>query len=140
MHATDLIADYRLYTRHFNRTEYPAFFRRYQEAASPFFESLQLLDIPAEVTALLDELETAWASHRWKFLRETAREEDKQLLLLYLAPAAMEQETETAAAFAGELARQWNERFPESLFRVGRFAELQAGFRWTLKLPGTEEK
>ena len=139
MHATDLIADYRIYMQHFNRTEYPDFFQRYKAAAAPFLDDLRPAEIPGEVSNLLDELEKVWASHRWKFRREAAREDDKMLLLLYLAPAAADHGTEAGRHFAEELAEQWMTRYPGSRFKVGSFADIQDGFRWKPKIPGTNK-
>ena len=110
MHATDLIADYRIYMQHFNRTEYPDFFRRYKAAAAPFLDDLQPEEISGEVSALLDELEKEWRAHRWKFRREAAREDDKMLLLLYLAPPAADHGTESGRDIAEELAEKWMSR------------------------------
>lgn len=132
MHAIDLISNYRIYMKHFNRSEYPRFFRQYQKAASPFFEALLLRDIPSGVGELLDEMEHYWSGYRWKIRREAVREDDKLLLLLFLIPSAMEYGTDEAREFAEELVRQWKERFPDSEFHIGNYAELQKGFRWKL--------
>ncbi|MBQ8935234.1 MAG: hypothetical protein IJ049_02360 [Oscillospiraceae bacterium] len=139
MHAVDLVGEYRIFMQHFNRTEYREFFRRYQKAAAPYFDALRPEEIRPEVTALLDTLELGWARHRWKFRREAVQEDDKMLLLLYLAPAAAAHGTETGKAFAEELAEQWNARYPGSQFKVGSFADIQEGFRWKPKIPGTNK-
>lgn len=139
MSAVDLVVEYRIFMQHFNRTEYPAYFRRYRGLVAPYFARLERESISGEVTALLDGLERMWAGHWWKFRREAAQEDDKQLLLLFLAPAAMDLGTEVSVAFAETLAAQWNERYPHSPFKVGTFAAIQDGFRWKPKIPGTNK-
>ena len=63
MSAVDLVVEYRIFMQHFNRTEYPAYFRRYRGLVAPYFARLERESISEEVTALLDTLERVWAGH-----------------------------------------------------------------------------
>lgn len=127
MEAYELIEAYRPYLRHFNRKEYPDYFARYRSAAEPFFDALEPEAAEMAASALLDKLEGDWAARRWG-TREMAREDDKQLVALFLLPAALAHGSQAAAVFAEALVRQWNERWPKSGLLAGSFEEIQAGF------------
>lgn len=128
MHATDLVGEYRPYLDHFNRREYPVFFERYQTAARPFFDALSPEDVEAEADALLDRLAEGWSAKRRPLQRELAKTDDKQLLTLFLLPAALAHGSEGASAFAEALTRRWKERWPKSVLLAGTFEEIQEGF------------
>ncbi len=135
MKVYELVDKYRIYTAHFNRTEYPVFFGKYQEAAESYFAEADAENVCAEVKELIDSMEAEWKKHRFKFRREAVREDDKLLLALFLAPACMEIGTEPSRRFAEELSMEWNDRFPDSILRVGTYAQINKGFRRGIKLP-----
>lgn len=128
MRSVDLIDDYRRYLEHFNRKEYPAFFEQYQAAARPFFDTLSPEDADVEASSLLDRLAEGWGTRRGSIRRELAKADDKQLLALFLLPAALAHGSEGASAFADSLTRQWRERWPKSVLLAGSFEDIQAGF------------
>ena len=131
----ELISNYRILMEHFNRTEYPKLFQKFQNDAAGCFDTLRMEEISEIVRELLDGLQLSWSRYRLKFRREAVAEDDKMLLLLFLIPSAVEYGTEETLKFTEELARQWHERFPDSVFRIGNYAEIQEGFRWKIKIP-----
>ncbi|MBQ2602210.1 MAG: hypothetical protein II668_00990 [Oscillospiraceae bacterium] len=144
MNVYELVDKYRIYTAHFNKTEYPAFFEKYRSGADEYFSGIERENVAPEVKALVDALEAEWNRHRFKFRREAVREDDKLLLALFLAPACLEIGSDISQAFARELSMEWNERFPDSIFRVGTYAQINKGFSRGIKLPwlrlGNEEE
>ncbi len=135
MTVYDLVDKYRIFTAHFNKTEYPVFFEKYRAGADEYFSGIAPESIGSEVKSLVDALEADWNRHRFKFRREAVREDDKLLLALFLAPACIEIGTEVSRAFAEELSMEWNDRFPDSVVRVGSYTQINKGFSRGIKLP-----
>lgn len=144
MDVTELIKDQRYYAKHFNRNEYPDFFKAYGKHAAAYFDELEnrVDDTPSsdntpetiarDIASLLDFCEESWSGFRWKYQREEAMDDDKIVLLLFLAPFAVSLGTPSSKAFADALASCWNKRFPDSPFKVGNYEDIVEGFKWKI--------
>ena len=124
MDFLDLINHYREELPRFNAHDYPLSFARFEENAAPLFDKLQ--NPEEEARLLLDAL-----THRCAELPRRAQKERlhqvKMVLVLYLVPAALRRGG-NAAAFAQELNRVWNARFPRNSFRLGSYEDIMRGF------------
>lgn len=128
MSFVDLLESFREELVHFNAQAYPFSFKRFEDSASPFFESLS--NPAMEACALIDEMERRCNSLSRKEKRE-ALYQDKMVLTLYVAPAS-ERRKGAALSFAEELCRQWNARFPKNTFKLGRYEDIMHGFEGSI--------
>ena len=128
--------DFSEYFTHFNRSDYPAFFRRYTALAKPV---LAALSSPVEAEGAASEL-VAYCGTLLRPLRRKVMLFDlKSLFTLYTVPAALELGGESAEAFARRLAGEWNRQYPAFSFAIGTYGELMKGFE-NAKLLGFDIK
>ncbi|MBE6913580.1 MAG: hypothetical protein E7472_01430 [Ruminococcaceae bacterium] len=125
--AETLLYGNKAYVEHFNRMEYPAQFQRCCNTCSPVFASLT----EESAATLAEELLSLAESRlpRGRFRRRLALSDLQQYFLLYIVPAALAEETEAAAHFAGELCARWNAAHPDFPFQQSSFSALCEGFR-----------
>ena len=124
MNFCDLIESFREELPRFNAHDYPLSFTRFEESASPLFDAITQ---PAEEALRLEEeCERRCAALSRRAQKETLQQL-KMVLTLYLVPAALRRGG-NAAAFAQELNRVWNARFPRNSFRLGSYEDIMRGF------------
>ena len=124
MNFCDLIESFREELPRFNAHDYPLSFTRFEESASPLFDALA--HPVEEARSLEEECERRSAALPRKAQKE-ALQQVKMVLTLYLVPAALRR-GRNAAAFAQELNRVWNARFPRNSFRLGSYEDIMRGF------------
>jgi hypothetical protein len=125
MDFPELIAQTRPALAQFDAVHYPAAFSAFEAQAAPLWVSAEAA--PQEAAqALLSALEARRAALPRRKRRRAALE-DKQVLALFLAPAALRQGG-GESPFARELQRQWAARYPRDLFFLGSYEELMEGF------------
>ena len=110
----------------FSYSGYPPAFSAFEQEAAPFFAALDGENAQAEAEALIAALEAG----RQRLGRRGARaraEREKQVLALFLAPAA-KRFGGPAELFAAQLSRLWNERYPRNRFFPGSFETILKGF------------
>lgn len=125
MTFAELIADSRSDLEIFNYDDYPVCFAAFSQRAQPLFDALGP-DPSRAAETLTDTLSEVWAALPRRERRETAQQ-DKQVVALFLYPAAI-RHSETAAAFARALQTIWNRRFPRNKFLPGEFDAIMKGF------------
>ena len=126
MELYELIISFLPQTQHFNYTEYPPAFSSFEEQAAPCFELLTEENEEATAVELIEKLELQRALLRRREAKQRA-EQEKQVLALFLAPAA-ERYGGAAPAFADALSRLWNERYPKNRFFAGNYEKIMKGF------------
>lgn len=110
----------------FSYSAYPPAFAEFEREAEPFFSSLCAGEAEERAETLIEEL----ARLRSPLGRREARaraEEEKRVLALFLAPAALRFGGE-AQFFAEALSRLWNARYPRNRFYPGSFESIMKGF------------
>ena len=126
MELSELILSYLPRLDDFSYSAYPPAFEEFGQKAEPFFEALHEGQGEACAGALISDLE----SRRLGLGRRQARlqaEREKKVLALFLAPSALKRGGE-ASAFAEQLSRLWNERYPRNRFFPGTFEKIMKGF------------
>lgn len=110
----------------FDYDHYPACFQTFEDAARPWFDTLE----PARFDETAEEI-LRGAEARWKarpfWERGDLMRKDKTALALFFAPAAA-RHSETARAFAALLQARWNGRFPKNRFLAGDYDKIMQGF------------
>jgi hypothetical protein len=87
-------------------------------------------DLTRAAEALLRELDGARAALPRRE-RRAALDADRQVLALFLSPAALRR-GESAAAFAGELCRLWRQEQPRAPYYCGEYEAIMKGFEANL--------
>jgi hypothetical protein len=125
MELTDLILTARADLSRFDYDNYPLCFARFRRAAAPLLTALGRA--PEEsAAALLDELAQRREALPRRARAETARQ-DKQVLALFLTPAARQCGPE-AMAFAAALRDLWNRTYPRNPYAAGTYESIMKGF------------
>lgn len=130
MHFTALIRSSREYLSCFDYDHYPECFQRFEDACAPLFAQLSESMLSDEAAAVIDALEADRAALSRRQQKDAAFL-DKQVLALFLSPAAARFGGE-AEAFARELCRQWNDRYPRNTYLPGYYDDIMKGFDATL--------
>ena len=123
-----LVIRSRPYLDCFDNDHYPDCFSTFCRESEAFFGGLEDSSdagLKSAATSLADLLEEGWQGLTRSAAREMSRK-DKQVLALFLVPAAIEYSarhagSEAAAAFADTLMSVWNTRFPRSTFLAGDY-------------------
>ena len=126
MDFADLIVSSRSYLDRFNYDEYPICFAEFSAAADPLFEALSEADINSGADRLIDELDrrhNALPARR----KKAAADQDKQVLALFLTPAAIRRGN-NAAEYARVLCERWNLRHPQNRYYLGDYETILKGF------------
>ena len=126
MDLSELIIASRAYLEQFDYDHYPACFAAFEAQCAPFFASLEERDVQAAAAELLTRLEERCAALPRR-ARSSALDRDRQVLALFLAPAAA-RSTARAAAFADTLREQWNTKYPRTQYLGGSFEQILKGF------------
>lgn len=124
MDFCELIESYRKELPRFNARDYPLSFSRFEESAKPLFDALES---PAKEARNLEEACERRGAALPRKAQKEALHQVKMVLTLFLAPAALRRGG-NAMAFAQELNRVWNARFPRNSFRLGSYEDIMRGF------------
>ena len=126
----DLILSSHPYLDAFDARHYPENFAAFSEAAGPLLTAITPEDAEPQAQKLLEAL-----ARRYEGLsrreRKAARFRDKEILTLFLTPAALALGG-TAEAFAGALNRLWTARYPREPYGMGTYETILRGFDPTL--------
>ena len=126
MDFADLIVASRAYLDRFNYDEYPVCFAEFSAAAEPLFGALSALESARSADRLLDKLDRLHDALPARE-RKKAANQDKQVLALFLSPAAIRKGGE-AAEFAQLLCERWNTRHPHDRYYLGEYETILKGF------------
>ena len=126
MGFANLIVSSRSYLDRFNYDEYPVCFAEFAAMAEPLFAALSESDPEHSADILIRELERRCCSLP-KREKKKAAEQDKQVLALFLTPAAI-RSGNTAAAFAQLLCDKWNGAYPRNRYYPGDYDTIMKGF------------
>ena len=126
MDFSELITSAHVYLTQFDYDHYPECFREFEVSCAPLFVRLESSSIQEAASELIKQLE-----EKNKILPKRIRKEnafqDKQVLALFLSPAA-ERASETAAIFSAELRNQWNQKYPRNSYQGGSYEQIMKGF------------
>ena len=126
----DLILSSHPYLDAFDVRHYPENFAAFSQAAGPLLTAMAPEDAELQAQTLLEAL-----ARRYDGLsrreQKTARFRDKEVLTLFLTPAALALGG-TAEAFAGVLNRLWIARYPREPYGMGTYETILRGFDPTL--------
>lgn len=134
MNGIRLLTDNRYCAEHFNRDEYPMLFERVKKQIEDYLAERKVSDFKADIEEILSEVHANSSKHFFKFRRESTRVDDHIVLSLFVAPAAKSIGSPDAIEFANALARAWEERYPDSVFKVGDYDDIMEGFKWKLTI------
>ena len=126
MDLAELIMFSRKYLACFDYDHYPVCFKTFEEQCAHFFETLEAAGQSRAVAELIDTLER----HRSDLPRREQRlaaQKEKQVLALFLAPAAVRRGG-PAVSFAEELNREWNARYSRNYFLISSYEAIMKGF------------
>ena len=126
MELADLIISSRAYLTRFDYDDYPPCFAEFEASAAPLFDALEGADPKQRAGVLLDALERR-RSELSRREQKAALEQDKQVLALFLTPAANRRGS-AAADFAAALCDAWCVRYPRSRYYPGDFEAIMKGF------------
>ena len=126
MTFAELISGARAYLDAFDYDRYPENFRRFEADAGPLFDALTAKNGAELAAALVADLTAGWAKLPWR-ARKDAAFRDKQVLGLFLSPAA-QRHSATAAAFSEQLRALWCERYPRNAYLAGTYEQIMKGF------------
>ncbi len=126
MTLAELVAAARPYLDQFDYDHYPENFRRFEAAAGPLFDALGEEPDAALAAGLIGDLSAAWAALPRRD-RKDAAFRDKQVLSLFLSPAAR-RHSEGAAAFCEILRNLWCAQFPQNAYLSGDYEQILKGF------------
>ena len=126
MDISSLVLAYLPRLDEFSYSGYPPAFSAFEKEAVPFFASLHETDAGQRAEQLIEALEAGRKSLRRRESKARA-EREKNVLALFLAPAAL-RFGGPAAAFAEELSRLWNARYPRNRFYPGEYETIMKGF------------
>ena len=130
MDLAELITESRPYLKCFDYDHYPDNFKIFEERFCSIYSELAQQDPIETASGLIASLESGRALLPRRAGR-TAAEEEKSVLALFLAPAAIRMGG-SAPDFANALCSQWNEHYPKNIFRVGDYETIMKGFDSTL--------
>ena len=126
MNFAELITAARSFLPNFDYDRYPACFRQFEADAAPLFDALRGAEPEQTAASLIETLEKNRAAMRPRE-RKNAAEEEKRVLALFLAPAALRRGGD-AAAFAEALMHSWNARYPRNTFLISGYDAIMKGF------------
>ena len=110
----------------FDYDHYPACFAAFEADCRPFFAALDPAGAEDAAAALLRELEQRCAALSRRE-QKASLEQEKQVLALFLSPAAA-RHGEAAAAFARALREQWLALHPREPYQLGDYEAILRGF------------
>ena len=114
----------------FDYDHYPECFSRFEEAAGPIFRQFTEVS-PADADGSRAEEAVMSLSQDYGSMPRREQKEisfrDKQVLALFLVPAAM-RAGDAAADFARKFNACWNTKFPRNTFLVGNYETIMKGF------------
>lgn len=126
MSFADLIVRTRDDLERFDYDHYPPSFSAFEQAAAPLFAALEAGGVEAAAAGLLEEMELRREGLSRR-RRQKALDQDKQVLAIFLTPAAR-RAGETAERFAESLCAQWNLRYPRCRYLPGDYETIMKGF------------
>ena len=126
MTFADLIASAHAWLAQFDYDHYPDNFRAFEAAAGPLFDALEAGDAAAQADALITQLEQRRQALPRRAQKEAAYR-DKQVLALFLSPAA-QRRSEAARAFSETLCARWTQRYPRNPYLLGDYEQIMKGF------------
>ena len=126
MTFSELVSSARAYLNEFDYDRYPENFRRFEADAKPLFDALTTEKSAALAAATVADLAACLASLPWR-ARRNAAFEDKQILGLFLSPAA-QRHSKTAAAFSEQLRVLWCGQYPRNIYLASTYEQIMKGF------------
>ena len=131
----ELIAGSRPYLDLFDYDHYPDCFSAFSRASEAFFSGLEGMnkdELLSTAGSLISRLEAGWQGLSRSDAKEIPRR-DKQVLALFLTPAAIEYASHhagqnAAADFADALLSAWNAKFPRNTYLAGDYRDIMEGF------------
>ena len=126
MTLAEPVAAARPYLDQFDYDHYPENFRRFEADAGPLFDALREETDAALATDLIGDLSAAWDALP-RHARKDAAFRDKQVLSLFLSPAAR-RHSEEAAAFCETLRALWCAKYPRNAYLAGDYEQILKGF------------
>ena len=119
----------------FNRSEYQAAFRRYEERFGPLYarvvrEAEDLEGLQKLADDMLDAMERRWKRH-W-LGRGAMMVDQRQMIVSFLSPMLLEQPDPRCGRFAGILRQCWADRWPKLEYHITTYEVLYSGFRTSI--------
>ena len=126
MDLSEQITAAHAYLEQFDYDHYPDCFAAFETQCAPFFALLEGREPHEAAAELIGKLEKKYEALPRRDRKE-ALYQDRQVLALFLSPAAA-RSTERAAAFADALREQWNRKYPRTQYLGGSFEQILKGF------------
>ena len=122
----DALRSARAYLACFDYDHYPACFAAFERSCAPDFAALTEENAAAEAEAIIASLSADWEALPRRE-RKDAAFRDKQVLALFLSPAAARSGGQ-AEAFSRLLRERWTARFPRNGYLPGDYETILKGF------------
>ena len=137
-HILEVISNHKGIEKQLNKRGYEPAIENYAAATEPIFTSLNqawlagVLSLEDAVSHFLNQLEKKWeADASWKpgKKKETLQDVDKFTVAIFLVPMVRRMALPCSDPFCQELHKQWRKRYPKSVWQIGDFDTINAGFK-----------
>lgn len=137
-HILEVISNHKGIEKQLNKRGYEPAIENYAAATEPIFTSLNqawlagVLSLEDAVSHFLNQLEKKWeADASWKpgKKKETLQDVDKFTVAIFLVPMIRRMALPCSDPFCQELHKQWRKRYPKSVWQIGDFDTINAGFK-----------
>ena len=122
MDLAELIVSFREHLSRFDYDHYPSCFQAFEAECAPFIMQLEVVNPEQAAVELIDALERRRAVLPFRQQKHAA-EEEKQVLALFLSPAAAHLGG-FAVSFAEKLNAEWNARYPRNTYLIGSYEKI----------------
>ena len=132
-HILEVITNHKGIEQKLTKTGYGPAMDAYAEANLKTFESLNtayaagVLTLEEAAAQFLDQLENRWNSSRKN--TNSLRESDKFVIAIFLIPMIRRLALPCSEDYCVTLHAQWRKRYPKSVFEVGDYETIAAGFK-----------
>ena len=137
-HILEVITNHKGIEKQLNKKGYEPAIDAYAAANEQTFNSLNQawlagsLTLEDAVTHFIVQLDAKWtqeASGKFGKKKETLQDVDKFTIAIFLVPMVRRLGLPCADPFCRELNKQWRQRYPKSVWQVGDFDTINAGFK-----------
>ena len=132
-HILDVITRHQGIEQQLTKSGYGPAMDEYAEANRQTFESLNTahaagtLTLEAAAAQFLDQLEERWSSSKKN--ANSQRERDKFIIAIFLIPMIRRLALPCSEDYCSTLHTQWLQRYPKSVFEIGDYETINAGFK-----------
>lgn len=132
-HILEVITNHKGIEQKLTKTGYGPAMDQYAEANRQIFDSLNtahaagVLTLEEAAAQFLDQLENRWNNSRKN--TNSLREQDKFVIAIFLIPMIRRLALPCSEDYCITLHAQWRKRYPKSIFEIGDYDTINAGFK-----------